>query len=499
MHRFNQYWTLIRLSDRGEGHPQELPQAKALIQQLHPSIADNREIDAEITGDPSFQRQLQQQLLSQANGDFDSPAMLALRCYISHQILIICRDFAKKFGQSHLFSTSDLLGYVLDDSPSPSSFTPGSIRSKGQSQPAPHYRVRSAQILDKFDPAKASLSTWTKQIIQADRDLNDFFHQQGLRLISDWALLNTATPGKITRLLPGAANLAQTVALLNAYHAVYRQTRLMNGDRGRCKAPTAEQCQAISNALSAQSISRSAAQVLLDLQALADLIREDDIAIKRGTPPSESLDRPEQQAQLDTLASLEASEIEDETPWQQLSDRYQAEFSACLHWAAKDVITKRHQRLKPKKAEIYPRAMILFYCEGWKMAEIASHLGINDQSGISRLLDLKRFRADLRHQAIAQLQNRLSEIFSPHMSPAQLAKLDHRIDITLGPEIDRLIKAETDEAQTPRQYLTNRSTLAQAISQVLKNLYAPQPICSPAEPSKTSLINIPLETRPLEQ
>jgi len=475
MHRFNQYWTLIRLSDRGEGHPQELPQAKALIQKLHPGIADNREIDDEITGDPSFQRQLQQQLLSQANGDFDSPAMLALRCYISHQILIICRDFANKFGQNHLFSTSDLLGYVLDDSASPASAISGSS-SRGQLQPVSRYRMRSAQILDKFDPAKASLSTWTKQIIQADRDLNDFFHQQGLRLISDWALLNTATPGKITRLLPGAANLAQTVALLNAYHAIYRQARLMNGDRGRCKTPTAEQCQAISNALSAQSISRSAAQVLLDLQALAHLIREDDIAIKRGTPPSTSLDRLEQQAQLETLANVEAPETEDETPWTQLSERYQAEFSACLHWAAKDVITKRHQRLKPKKAEIYPRAMILFYCEGWKMAEIASHLGINDQSGISRLLDLKRFRADLRHQAIAQLQSRLSEIFSPHMSPAQLAELDHRIDITLGPEIDRLIKAETDEAQTPRQYLTNRSDLAQTISQVLEDLYSSQPI-----------------------
>lgn len=450
MSRFSQYWALIAFSATGQHTSQQQPAAQKLIQQLYPGVQANGEVIND--------RHLQRQLLTQANGDFNSPAMMALRCYISHQTLAICSNFAKKFGQKHSFQTQDLLGYVLDDNGKPAS-------AKDR------YQIRSAQILKKFDPAKSSLSTWTKQLIHTDKDLNAFFNQQGLRLISDWALLNTATRGKIKRLFLGAATLNKNLALLEAYHQVYRQARLMTGDRSPCKEPSIQQCEAISDLLSAQSFSLSSNQVPGELLALAKLIREDDISVKRGAPPSQSLDVPEQQAKLEAIAIEGDPKIEDEIPWELLVERYQAELSACLHRAAKDVITKRHQRLKPKKAKIYPTAMLLRYCEGWKMAEIAPHVGINDQTGVTRLLDLKHLRADLRHQAIACLQCQLSEILSPYMKPDQLAELDQRLENLLGSELDQLIKAEADETQTPRQYVTERSRLAQVISQVLQEIY----------------------------
>jgi hypothetical protein len=458
MSRFNQYWTLITPTATGQPKTQPQTTAQDLIQQVHPEASAN----SEVPNDRQLQRQLLTLATSGSSLDFKHPATLALRCYISHQTLAICRDLAKKFGQKHLFSASDLLGYVLDDN------------GKPQTPDSP-YRIHSAQILKKFDPAKASLSTWTKQIIQTDDGLNQFLNQQGLRLISDWALLNhAASPGKIKRLLKDAPTLSQTLALVNAYHQVYRQARVLNGERGPCKAPSPQQCQTISDRLTPLSFSLPADQVLDELLNLAKLIREDDIATKRGAPPSQSLDIPDQQAQLEVLVSNSEPEIEDDIPWQLLSDRYQTELSACLHSAAKDVISTRHQRLKPQKAAIYPRAMALFYCEGWKMTEIAPHLGINDQSGITRLLELKQFRADLRHSVIACLQSKLSEILSPHMPPAQLANLDQRLDENLGIQLDQLIKAEKDEAQTPSQHITDRSRLAQVISQVLQELY-PKP------------------------
>lgn len=448
MSRFNQYWTLLKLTGSGKGKPQTLPPVKALIQGLNPGVTDTDKVPND--------RQLQRQLFKQANGNFNAPAMLALRCYISHQILAICRDLVTKFGENYLFKLEEILPFVLNDEGKP---------IQGSYQPISH------KILTTFNPERANLSTWTNRLVTSDDDLNAYLAQQGLRLISDWALLNTATHGKINRLLPGADHLDQTIVLLDAYHEVYRQARLIKGDRGPCKVPSPQQCQIISDRLTTHSISLSADQVMDELLALAKLIRDDDIATKRGAPRSKSLDIPEQQAQLEALASETEPEVEDEIPWEQLSKLYQAELSACLHSAAKDVITQRHQRLKPKKAAIYPRAMTLFYCEGWKMTEIAPHLGINDQSGVTRLLELKRLRAGLRHHAINCLQSQLGELFSPHMSPAQLAALDQRLDENLGPQLDQLIKDEKDQTQTPRQHVTERSTLTQIICEVLQELY----------------------------
>ena len=442
---FNQYWTLIKLTGSGKGTPQKLPKVKAIIQNLHSNATETDKVPNN--------RQLQRQLFEQANQDFNSLAMLALRCYISHQTLAICHDFVTKFGDKYALKTEEILPILLDDE--------GKL-------PQGTYKPQSHKILTTFNPERASLSTWSSRLINSNSEFNQYLEQQGLRRITDWAMLNSVKPNKIKRLQKNAPNLDQTLALLQAYQTVYTHDRLLQGKRGkRCEDPTPNQCQAMSELMVQQGFTTTAESILANLKALAQLIRTE------VAPPSISLDIPDQRDHYENLSlTTDDPELQEFSPADFL-EHSKAELSACLPQIAKDIIQQHHQRLKPKKAVLYPRAMTLFYCQGRTMTEIATDIGMNDQTSVTRLLKLKQLRADIRHGVITHIKPKLSQLVTPHLSPTQLQDLDKNLDHYLGETLDGLIRSEKDQAQMPRQYAESqkRSVLAQVISQILQQLY----------------------------
>lgn len=102
---------------------------------------------------------------------------------------------------------------------------------------------------------------------------------------SDWAILNRTTPERFCRLQPlmqplvqpallvfSAAEMAQSCALLQSYHAVYRPSllkRRAEGYLGRCPAPTEAQFQQI-----ADLTGLTPAQVQRALQSMTQRLRQ---------------------------------------------------------------------------------------------------------------------------------------------------------------------------------------------------------------------------------
>ena len=295
---------------------------------------------------------------------------------------------------------------------------------------------------------------------------NTFLKEHDILLISDWALLNSANPTKLTKALGdfhllSAPEIEQSQQLLAAYHQVYRQERILKGDKGRCEDPTPDQCEAIRQHLPNRAI--TAIEVFQQLRRLAKRLRDYDLERYHGQPGNtvESI--------IETLAPSPAPEAEPEAdlPWARLTEIYQAEFNACLTQAVKDVIEQRLQTLKPQQRQNYLQALRFFYCEGLKMGEIAPLIGLEKQYQVTRLLKLKPFRAEIRHRAIACLQLTLRQQFTALLTPDHLVELDNNLEHHLGPEIDVIIETEVNQAQNRRQHRTKCNRLAEEICQIL--------------------------------
>lgn len=448
------YWTLVKLDPAGGRRVNELPDVKEFFQQ---------HIDLTLEQDTVIQKHLIELARSEIETHDRTLAELCLRCFISHQIEQACIQLESQFGEYYGFTRYDLLALVLDDEGE-------GTRQKKQST----YQLLSVKILEKFDPAYASLSTWTTRLVKQHHELNAFLLEQGLCMLSDWAILNDTKPKKLHRVLTQFHQLTeseveQAILLLESYHAVYRRDRLLQGQKGTCSPPTIAQLQEIGDRLQQQT-SRPIPPdaILIRLTVLADRLRQYRISVGGGKPPSQSLDQADTSL-LDEV-SQHSSNPGDDLQIEFLTT-YRQQFLGCLENALQRVVNDHLQTLKPPKQQQFLTALTLFHCQKLAMSEIARQIGLKAQYQVTRLLKLDELRTDVRHWMLQCLRKSVKSTVLNYVEPDKLDKIDYQIAVALEEQVDHLIQQEQASSKTPKGYVSN-SLFAQRLCKYLDEIIA---------------------------
>ncbi|BAU40617.1 hypothetical protein [Leptolyngbya sp. O-77] len=448
------YYTQITLTSSGARKTQTSLQAKAFLQ-AHCLDAANP---------LSSHKQIQQQLITlwQTGGETERAiAEVCLRCYISHQIVQVCIELASRFGLRGGFQLSDLLPLVLDDAPI--EWNPNVPPQPATKTDSSVYRAFAYDILGSFDPSRNTcLSTWTKRKVLYHRELNAFLQERGIYLISDWALLNSATTGQIRRTLASRyalteAEIQRACQLLESYHAVYsEQLRRVRsqGYRGKCPIPSAQQLQEI-----AQQLQKTTGQRCFPLQVMAQL---SNLAQKlRQRQPS--------------TESLEAVDVPTATPDEAEQNQaaflqhYRKELVMVLDRAIAQVVCDRLQDLQGQRGQRdrqFLKALHLFYAQGRSMGEIAPLVGMGGQPQVSRLLKLRELRIHICQQIKERLKTQLHNLVMEYAQERSINFINSQLDSILDAEIDRLMTADSAEASTANR--SSQGLLAQRFRRYLE-------------------------------
>lgn len=426
------YWRFVRIGSSGGYITEDVPFVSVFLQQFSELAA---ETTLETDEDRTTQRRLVAALKNtQLGSSVCFTAECALRCYISNHILRACTDLGNKFGSEHGFTVNDLLGFVLDDI--------DLTRSIRSSQPD-DYEPFAAKILNTFDPEESSLSTWITILVRQQADLNRFMLEHGIFVQSDWAILNEKGPEHLRRILSQIYRLPDSeidraCILLRSFHLIYRQQRRQKGAKGRCLPPTEEQLNDIRNKA---TLSCSTKEVMSQLLSIAAYLRQYQVAAKVGTPPGESLDRPEVLWQVEQAQIAEGTSDDEEDEQAALLHHYREQLVLCLDQAIEQTIDQRltSLRRKPEKAEKYLPALNSYYCEKQKMTAIAVELGLKAQYEVTRLLEIDNFLARVRQHTLKCLRNSVLELAQEYANPDQLQHLDGKIEAILDEQLDRIL------------------------------------------------------------
>lgn len=446
----SKYWKLVRINAAGEIITDAIPTAEAFLRQ---HISEAEELQDSM---------IQQRLLQLYQSDSTQPlAKLCLRCFISAQMQQVCSRLESQFGGTHGFNRRDLLALVLDESqvrplrePTANScqnysqaYSPNSSRNNSRNYSQHHSQKQpvtlSDKILQTFDPSRGGLSTWTVRMVQSHPELDRFLLEHGVYQVSDWAILNSYPAKRLKRILSeidhlAETEIAQTCALLESYHNVYRGDRQAQAaaPSKRCHPPTEEQLQRIAQAVRAKiGLPLTPSAVLSRLLKLADRLRQHSIWVRGGPPPSASLDLPEVQLQVDRGQAQNPPELDEQIEFLQ---RYQHQLEQCLEQALAQVLHRWRSNLR--KAEAFLTALRLFYCRGMAMGEIAPLVGLEAQYQVTRLLKLKDFRAEVRHHLLEQLRHMVLTLAKEYAQPDRLQHLDQEIDTLLHPQIEKVVE-----------------------------------------------------------
>ncbi len=420
------YWTLLKLTASGHTRTIQHPDAQTFYQ-------TNPEPDRLFTHPNPIAR-------------------FCLRCFISHQITFAVRSLAQRFGQDHGFTDRDLLPLVLDDD--------------GKPDPTP-YRPVSFQILDTFDPKSSSLTNWTIRQVRQHSEVKRFLLEQGIYLITPWALLNDTKPDRLRKLLRETnrteLEITQACELLIAYRAIYLPDRLKSRTRKTCPSPTSEQLTRIADLLTP---TRSPETVLTQLQTLAQQLREDRLSGKVGIQSQKSIDDP-------TFQLPPESEIIPE-PEDQNNDRntflnqYRNSFTTVLQTSIIKVIHDRTTKT-PKKAQQFLIALQSYYCQQIAMGDIAEIINVRGQDVVSRLMRLKDLRSDIRYHMLSQLKTAVLNQVTHWRTPEELQQADRILDNALDEQLETLMQEESQRDKTP-QGLKKESRLSIALCDHLDRL-----------------------------
>jgi len=452
----SRYWTLVRIDAAGKRKIEEIAQAKAFFLGSFPEFMPRSEVP-----DALLQRQLLH-WMREAKGQSDANKRFlserCLQCFISSQIDRVCQKLATQFGAEHGFTCGDLLAFVLDDD--------------GTTTPvSPSYQSLLREILQSFDPEQSSLATWTTRRVKHHKELNAFLLEHGVYLVSDWAILNDTSPKQLQRIFSEFHHLTpieiqQAKQLLESYHAVYRAQRLKQrqaGIKGQCLPPTTEQLHKMGMSLSTQTSKRLTPETLMtQLQEMASRLREYRIYVRGGSLPTEALDVTTDTGTLaERIPSLDFADNQD-TPDEQTEflSFYRQQFLTCLDQAVAQVTDERVKHLQRKdaqKAQKFLLALQLFHCQERSMTEIAPEVNLQAQFHVSRLLQLKSFRADVQQQLLVQLRDlcfaaalryRVFDQAKAYTDPERLQTLNQQIEEALDEQITQVIQEAARSAST---------------------------------------------------
>ncbi|HBE20052.1 MAG TPA: hypothetical protein DEG17_00825 [Cyanobacteria bacterium UBA11149] len=468
------YWTIVKIDGAGGRKVEEIESAKVFFLASFPEFTADCEVP-----DALIQRQLLhwlkggnyedidkdifQKIEVKTDSKFSEPSVLAqlcLKCFICGEIERVCQELAMQFGEDRGFTCGDLLPIVLDED-----------GGRKEREKKTNYQSFVEDILYSFDPDRSSLSTWTTRRVKSNKDINKFLVEQGIYLLSDWAILNDTTPKQIERIFLQFYQLTRLEVeedkrLLESYHAVYRVQRLkqrQSGIKGACIPPTSGQLEQISQDLSGKINRNIPGTILLrKLQNLASRLREYRIRVRGGSIPN---DEREPIRLAETIPDPHSDILDDETEFLKV---YRQEFRTCLDGAIAQVTENRLKILETRdkeKAGKFIIALQLFHCQAQSMSEIAKLLDLKAQFHVSRLLKLKDFRADVQQQLLILLRDRVFAQAQAYTDTQHLQNLYQEIEAALNEQISDLIKDATMEASraTVEKHHTTSSFFAQRL------------------------------------
>jgi len=247
-----------------------------------------------------------------------------------------------------------------------------------------------------------------------------------------------------------STEISQYRSLLESYHAIYRSQRLQQrqeGSQRRCAVPTHKQLQEIARHAEPTNLSPSA--VMKQLQHLANCLRQYRIYIRSGKLPADSLDAGEDFTLADSIPA--PTPAADEIQVKEFLDSYRHEFFSCLDLAIAKVTDRQAARKQKKQqAAEFLQALHLFHCQGLSMGEIAQQLGLQAQYRVTRLLQLKDYRADIGREVLALLRDRIFDLASAYTDLDRLHQLAHTIDCILEEQVAKTISQAQTAAQTAK-------------------------------------------------
>ncbi|WP_071515480.1 hypothetical protein [Geitlerinema sp. PCC 9228] len=471
----SRYWQLAKLTAAGTVLIVEIPSAKEFFRQQFPHIFHSDSI-----ADTNIEPRL---LALWQDPQYQEKVSLCWRCYISHQICRVCSQLEKQFGQQHGFNRDDLLPLVLNDSLE-------SIKSMASAS-VPSYQPLAVQILQTFNPQRGSLANWVDKLVKRDRELNRFLLQHGVYLASDWAILNDTQPKQLTKILGEFhqythAEIEFTKTLLASYHRIYRAQRLRQKQQGyshRCLPPTQSQLTAIAQDMQPNLAQQQSPETILEqLQSLADRLRQYRIYRRGGFMPSQSLDIPETSQKLEYeqyAAPLPARENDTNNTQAQIDflQFYRQEFVRSLDRSLEAVLRDRlrkKQRQKTTQSQKLLQGLFLFHCQGMAMGDIAQQLELKAQYQVTRLLQLKEFRTDVRQKMILDLKDSIWQQLRQYKTPQELQNLEANIEIALNEQVETAIAAAEKEASFPKKN-AQQSLFAQRLCRLLREQFQLSP------------------------
>jgi hypothetical protein len=175
MGRVSSYWILFEPN----GLPTRSDKSDEAREWFYKKFPDLENI-SDTSEDKTIQYQLMEIRLNEMSPDGDrQKATYCLRCFISQRLRAGCHELSIKYSRQG-FTEEDLYSLVLEDTIQPDR------RSTEKDQPL------AVKILNKFDPAKGGLGSWTKLRMRQHQPLLEYLKAKGCRLGSatPWALLN---------------------------------------------------------------------------------------------------------------------------------------------------------------------------------------------------------------------------------------------------------------------------------------------------------------------
>lgn len=465
----SKYWTLVKIDIAGGSKIEVITSVKAFFTSAFlEDTAQTEVLDNEI------QRQLRDWMTFPPSNQPEKSVLAerCLLCFISHNIEQVCRHLETQFGANHGFTYQDLLPFVLSED---GRFKQLSNKVSSLSS----YQSISQTILESFDPEQSNLTTWTYRRVKHHSELNSFLVERGVYLVSDWAILNDTRPKQLERILSEFYQLTlfeiqQSSRLLESYHAIYRTARIQQrqgGVRRQCQPPTSEQLQQIAELIETKTGQRFSPKMVMALvQQLASRLRSYRISVRGGSPKTEFLDTSESSYLVNRLVTDDASNSFDTQDEQaEFLNLYRQQFLVCLESAIAQVTSLWIKRQNSKKSQQFLIALQLFHCQGKTMGEIATVVGLQAQYQVTRLLKLKSFRAEIRHQLLGMLRDRILEAAKSYIDPQRLLTQDKQIESALTEQINAVIQEAETEASTAKKQSTS-SVFSQKICSYLDQM-----------------------------
>ncbi|MGV0024906.1 hypothetical protein [Phormidesmis priestleyi] len=457
MNESSKYWKLVRIdaAEAGSGYKlQLLPPARDFFGEAFPESIDRTAIP-----DDGVQNQLFHLLWKNTVVQEDRAGTeLCLRCYVSYPILQSCLKRARLFGLGNGFTYRDLLPFVLNDD--------GKI-VQGEFVPF------SIDILRSFSPEqKCSLAGWVDLRVRRNPELNRFLLECGLNFSSDWALLNRANP----RQLGGIDR-----DLVEVFHATYRRDRPQQhrqGIRQKCLDPTDKQLQEMMRCLrERQVLIHSTHSLLNQLKRIAQACRQEDIWGRRGSPMAESLETTDPdtgETKLRDIPDYTSASDPDADQRSQLQRFCDEQLLTNLDQGIRQAVGDRIRSLEQRPrythlAHQVKPALRLLYFEGKSQAQIASLLGMTNQSQVSRILNPRELLVSIRQRTMESLLHCILEkvrelnIVDFPVSPDYFSNLMQQLDAFVDEQVFQAAAAEINAGRNRSM----ESVFAQRLRQIL--------------------------------